>query len=219
MNSDSFTQVSHEYTSLVYIQASERSAASLRSVAMRIRRNVRQSDTLLVFERVCALVLPDTPLAGAQAVARRLWMLLADIECELQIFYGLSALTIVQQLQAERVARGPEEDGESEASSDSVSAEEKEKVSSMPYLAFLSAYPPRRLLHIVPFELARHYQCVPIGVERDMLTIGASRRLDDKIIAQLQELTRRRIFQVRCEASLIDDILGYWQRTHVTQLI
>lgn len=217
MNSMSLTQVSDECTSLVYIQASERSAAALRAVAARIRRNVRQSDTLLLFERVCAVVLPGTPLEGAQAVARRLSMLLTDVECQLQVLYGLSALTIVKRLQAEQTTCVQAE--ESLSVPGESAAHGAEGASSMPYLAFLSAYPPRRLLHMLPFEMARRYQCVPIGIERDMLTLGTCRRLDDGVITQIQEMTRRRLFQVRCEASMIDDILGYWQRMHITQLI
>jgi Type II secretion system (T2SS), protein E, N-terminal domain len=82
----------------------------------------------------------------------------------------------------------------------------------MPYLAFLTQYPSQRLLHLFPYELAYRYRCVPVGAERGTLTLAASEPLDHTVIAYFQTLIQQRIFQVRCEASMIDDILRYWQR-------
>src|SRR5579885_1461074 len=61
-----------EQFSLVCITLNEQSAASVRRVARRVCRNVRQSDCVLYASRVSAVVLACTALSGAQAVARRL---------------------------------------------------------------------------------------------------------------------------------------------------
>ncbi|TMD51307.1 MAG: hypothetical protein E6I93_10940 [Chloroflexi bacterium] len=90
-----------------------------------------------------------------------------------------------------------------------------QRIQPVPYLAFLADYPSRRLLHLFPYELACRYQCVPVGADRDMLTIGTSQRQDDAVIAHFEQVTRRGIFQVRCEVSMIDDVLRYWQRVEV----
>jgi hypothetical protein len=82
----------------------------------------------------------------------------------------------------------------------------------LPHLAVLAQYPAPRILHLFPYELACHYRCVPVGAERTMLTLATSQRLELEVIAYFQEITRRNIFLVRCEASMIEDVLLYWHR-------
>ena len=238
-------QIYDDCVSLVYIIASDEHASRLPRAAQRIRRNVRCTDTVLLLEHTCAIILPQTPLPGAQAVARRVVALLVDIDCELQAFYGLSAISIWQRLQSERaidvhagslesmegagvgmsfiastrsiesvgeaMVEHPHADGETNSATNQCS----QSIQPVPYLAFLADYPSRRLLHLFPYELACRYQCVPVGADRDTLTIGTSQRLDDGVIAHFEQVTRRGIFQVRCEVSMIDDVLRYWQRVEV----
>lgn len=223
------TQTYDEQTSLLYIKASEESSFALLRAAQRIRRNIRQGDTVLLLEGACLVILPATPLVGAQAVARRVSLLLADVPCELQVLYGFAAVTFIRRVQAEQAREvSREEDAEEmkvgqmavgqrscdsgrlSTIADSTTADRSAPV--MPYLAFLSNYPSPRLLHLFPYELACRYQCIPVGAERDMLTVGTSQWLDHDVISHFQEVTRRGIFQVRCEASMIDDVLRYWQR-------
>ena len=241
-------QIYDDCVSLVYIIASDEHASRLPRAAERMRRNVRCTDTVLLLEHTCAIILPQTPLQGAQAVARRVVALLVDIDCELQAFYGLSALTIWQRLQSERaidvhagslesmgsagvgmrfiastrsiesvedvgeaMVEHPHAGGETNSATNQCS----QRIQPVPYLAFLADYPSRRLLHLFPYELACRYQCVPVGADRDMLTIGTSQRQDDAVIAHFEQVTRRGIFQVRCEVSMIDDVLRYWQRVEV----
>jgi hypothetical protein len=83
---------------------------------------------------------------------------------------------------------------------------------SIPYLAFLEDYPPRRLFRLFPYDLACQYQCFPVGADRGMLTVGTCQRLAEHVIAHFRQVTKHGIFQVRCEAQLIDDVLRYWQR-------
>ena len=45
-----------------------------------------------------------------------------------------------------------------------------------------------------------------------MLTLATCQRLELDVVTSFQEITRRNIFLVRCEASMIKDILLYWQR-------
>jgi hypothetical protein len=82
---------------------------------------------------------------------------------------------------------------------------------TLPYLAFLTSYPPPRLLHLVPYELACLYRCVPVGAERGVLTLATSQRLAQEVIMHFRTVTQRNIFQVRCEAGMIDDVLHYWK--------
>ena len=92
------SQAIDECASLVHITASAKYTPALLSAARRIRRNIRGTDTILLLEQVCAIGLPATPLQGAQSVARRVAALLADIDCEIQALYGLSALTLWQRM-------------------------------------------------------------------------------------------------------------------------
>ena len=236
-------QINDDWVSLVYIVASNECASLLPRAAQRIRRNVRRTDIVLLSGHICAIVLPETPLQAAQAVARRVATLLVDVDCELQAFYGRSALTVWQRLQSDgaievsvkcrdtinRVQGDREEAREGEEArmeyshaggeTNSVPEPSLQRIQSMPYLAFLADYPSRRLWHIFPYELACRYQCVPVGAERDMLTIGTSQRLDDAVIAHFEQVTKHGIFQVRCEACIIDDVLCYWQRVGVENIV
>jgi len=210
------SQTIDECASLVCITASEECASALPRAAQRVRRNIRRSDTVFLLERICAIILPATPFQGAQAVARRVSTLLVDIDYELQVFSGQSALSLWQRLQfryARVVSAGEPEVEHPHAYPVVEWNAERESVpaQSIPYLAFLANYPPHRLLHLLPYELACRYRCVPVGAERAMLTIGTSQCLDESVIAHMQEVTRRGIFQVRCEVSMIDDVLRYWQ--------
>jgi Type II secretion system (T2SS), protein E, N-terminal domain len=204
-----------EYASLVQITASAECEPALSRAARRIRRNIRHSDVVILQEHVCAIGLPATPLYGAQAVARRVSTLLVDIDCELQAFYGLSALALWQRMQSQHplvVSTEEPENVHPHAFPTMKQQDASAPVQPMPYLAFLASYPSRRLLHLFPYELACRYQCVPVGAERDMLSIGTSQRLEQSVITHMQEITRHRIFQVRCEVSIIDDVLRYWQK-------
>ena len=212
-------QAIDECASLVQIRAPEGQAPALLQAARRIRCNIRRTDVVILVEHMCAVGLPTTPLQGAQVVARRISTLLADIDCEIQAFYGQSALALWQRLQSLHALVVSTEEPEIERPYASA-AMKQEQIDSpaqfMPYLAFLANYPSRRLLHLFPYELACRYQCIPVGIERDMLTIGTSQRLDESVIAHIQEVTRRGIFQVRCEISMIDDILHYWRSAQET---
>ncbi len=211
--------------SLVYIQVPGVLSAILLRVARRIRKQVRSRDTVLLLEDGCALVLPATSMPGAEAVARRVSMLLVDVETHVQVLYGAAALEMLRRLQAQG-AKVLEPDECSEAQTEECIAKRiaqvglkkaafsepwTEPMQAMPYLAFLSHYPSRRLLHLFPYELACRYSCIPIGAERDMLTLGTARWFEQEIIARFSEATGRGIFQVRCELSLIEDVLRYWE--------
>lgn len=205
--------------SLLCVSVAETSASNVRRVARRICRNVRRSDCVLYVGRVCAVVFPATPLAGAQAAARRLRELLVDVEFELQVLSGAAALTMLQHLRAHSavVAQREEEldiparQGQEQRERQEQEIQERDR-DTLPHLAVLPQYPAPRILHLFPYELAARYHCVPVGAERTMLTLATSQHLETEVIAYFQELTRRNIFLVHCEASMIDDVLLYWQR-------
>jgi hypothetical protein len=203
-----------EGASLIHITASAEGAPALLQATRRIRRNIRSTDTIIFLEQVCAVGLPATPFQGAQSVARRIATLLVDIDCKIQTFYGLSALTLWQQLLSRHaLVVEPEEPQFEHPRVPPITQEDQINVSvqPVPHLAFLASYPSRRILQLFPYELACRYQCVPVGAERDMLTIGACQQLDKSVIAHIQEVTGRGIFQVRCEVSMIEDVLRYWR--------
>jgi len=211
-------QLIDECASLVNIIASDECAFAMSRAALRVRQNVRCTDTVLLLERTCAIGLPATTLQGAQAVARRVSALLVDINFELQVFYGHAALLLWQRLQSQHARVISAEEPVVERPHAYQGPErESNPAQSMPYLAYLEEYPPRRLFHLFPYELACRYRCVPVGAERDMLTIGTNQRLDESVIAHMQEVTRRGIFQVRCEISVIDNVLRYWQNAQEIQ--
>jgi len=194
---------------IVYIQASQQAAIALRRAAQRVKRNIRSGDTMLLFETSCAVILPGTTTCGAQAVARRIYALLADIEFELQILYAETALTLLGRLGAGQaiVPMEREERPTQPTIMSRVTAGDE-----LPYLAYLSSYPSQRLLHLFPYDLARLYHCVPVGAERGVLTLATCQRFDAELIAQFRNITQLNIFQVRCEAKMIDDILKYWRQ-------
>ncbi len=221
-------QEQQEQFSLVCIALSEPCAASVRRVARRVCRHVRQSDCVLYAGRVCAIVLARTPLGGAQAVARRLRDLLVDVEYELQALGGAAAVTMLQHLRAhEPVVVQREEDGDlslpasggregmrerEEDRGQNLWREETRERETLPQLSVLSQYPAPRVLHLFPYELARRYRAVPVGAERSILTLATCQHLEADVIAYFQKITRRNIFLVRCEERMVEDVLLYWQR-------
>lgn len=205
-------QVDSAQLSLLYIQASQQSCIALQLAAQRIRRNVRSNDTVLLLDTNCIIVLPDATVDGAQVVARRIYALLADVEFELQILCDDAALALLQRLQCERTINAVEkEEGRPQLPTSMV--RRALDGDELPYLAFLASYPSHRLLHLFPYELACRHHCVPVGAERGVLTLATCRSFDHELIVQFRNITQRNIFQVRCEASMIDDILKYWRRT------
>ncbi len=197
---------------VIHIQAAARSAVALERAAWRIRQQIRAADRVLLLERDCAIVLQASTLAGAEAVARRITPLLADVEHEQRSLAGETAQRLLRELQRQRprVLQVRPPAAVSDLPADEIQG--PEPTDGLPYLAFLSSYPSLRLLHLLPFELARHYRCVPIGAERGTLTLATWRRLDQTALAQLEAITQRNIFQVRCDPGVIADILRSWQQ-------
>ncbi len=201
--------------SLLYIQATEQACLALRRAAQRIRSNIRKEDTVLLSKKSCALLLPETPLLGAQAVARRIYPLLVDIDYDLQVLYGSAAHVLLQQVQDNHVVVSQKDTHMSEEQLSSIKKQSTvpaQEDESLPYLAFLTSYPSQRLLHMFPYELADRYHCIPVGAERGALTLATCQRLQQETVMHLCEVTQRNIFQVRCEAGMIDDVLLHWQR-------
>jgi hypothetical protein len=189
--------VEDSQVALLYIQASPQSCLALQRATRRIRRNVRRNDVVLLRGTLCIILLVATQAEGAQAVARRVYALLADVEFEIQIMYDRAAFALVQRLQNEQPF---------------VVVDERETIwkpvavtpygtdqSSLPYLAFLASYPALRLLHLFPYELAQRHRCVPVG--------------EQGLISHFHNVTQHNIFQVRCEAEMIEDVLKYWKNT------
>lgn len=198
-----------EELSLLSIQASAGSVETLHAVARRLSQNIRCSDYILLVENVCAVVLTGASFSEAEMVARRLSSLLIAIEYDLQIVAGNSARTLLSQLLSSTVLRISKDTIEPEPPA---RAADVDALDTLPYLAFLSSYPSRRLLHLFPYDLACRYRCVPVGAERGSLTIATQRRLSLEVISHFCEVTQRGIFQVRCETGIINDVLRYWQQ-------
>jgi hypothetical protein len=196
---------------LLYIQASQQSSLVLQHAVQRIRRNVRRSDSVLLRGTICIVLLPVTLPEGAQVVARRVYALLADVEFEMQVMYDNAAFALVQRLQNEHPLTIVEE-CETAWKAVSVTPCSSDQ-SSLPYLAFLASYPPPRLLHLFPYELAHRHRCVPVGAEQGVLTLATCKRLDQNLISRFHDVTQHTIFQVRCEAEMIEDVLKYWRNT------
>lgn len=205
--------------SLISITVTGADKNALLAAIRRMRRQVRGHDGVLLVKTTCALLLPATPFSGAQAVARRLAPLLSSFPCELQVYHGTTALLVLQRLR-EAGARPVEPDEcDSQLSPtppDAQLAHQEEgketTITPLPYLAFLADYPAPRLLHLFPYELACRYQCVPVGSERKVLTLATCHWLNREVITHLCTATQREIFQVRCEMTIIDEVLRYWQR-------
>lgn len=203
-------------SSLIYIEITEGPQQALQLAARRLSRQVRLSDSVLLLENACALLLPATPFSGAQALANRLALFLTDVRYTLQVYHGMTALLVLQHLHETSVRiLSHEENIEAPAPNTLAPQEDETKAvpsDALPYLAFLANYPSPRLLHLFPYELACRFQCVPLGIERNVLTLATCNWLNREIITQLRAATRRGIFQVRCEMSIIDEVLHYWRR-------
>jgi hypothetical protein len=207
----SLEMVEDSQLALLYIQASQQSRLILQHAVQRIRRNVRRGDSVLLRGTTCIILLPATLPEGAQVVARRVYALLADVEFEMQIMYDNAAQALVQRLQSEHPLTIVEE-CETAWKPVTVTPYSADQ-NGLPYLAFLASYPPPRLLHVFPYELAYRHRCVPVGVERGVLTLATYKRLDQDLISHFRGVTQYNIFQVRCEAEMIEDILKYWRNT------
>ncbi|MBO0778099.1 MAG: hypothetical protein J2P37_04655 [Ktedonobacteraceae bacterium] len=201
--------IDNEQIALVHVEGNWQSEGMLSHLAGRIRRNVRRSDMVLIGEMLCLVVLTEASLEGAQVVARRLHALLADVEYTIQVLSGASARSALQTLHNAQPLYmiGSEID----AAPDGLLVSGQCAGDGLPYLAFLASYPSHRLLHLVPYDLARRYHCVPVGVERGVLTLATCQCLEQEAVSLFEEVTRKSIFQVRCEASLVEDVLCYWQ--------
>ncbi|MBX5457345.1 MAG: hypothetical protein IRZ31_10635 [Thermogemmatispora sp.] len=204
---------------LIHLQASEQSAAALERAVRRIRQQIRARDLIFSLEGECALLLRSATLAGAEAVMQRLHPLLADVEHSARCLAGEAARQFLRELQRRQPRliegdRGPQGFSQTRQIEEAAASEEDrdQTESQLPYLAFLSSYPSLRLLHLLPYELAQRYRCVPIGAERGTLTLATARRLDRSILDHLQTVTQRAIFQVRCEPEMISEILHYWEQ-------
>lgn len=208
------------HSSLISIEATDASPNTLASVARRIQRQVRGLDSIVLLPETCALLFAAMPFSGAQSVARQIAPLLHGASCKLHVYHGMTALLFLQRLQ-EAGARmlTDDDDTEDEPNAPAASLEQEypltfqEMAAPLPYLAFLTDYPSPRLLHLFPYELACHYHCVPVGSERKMLTLATCHWLNREVVTQLLAATRCGIFQVRCEISIIDEVLRYWQRS------
>jgi hypothetical protein len=198
-----------EQLAVLSIQARGGSMEALQSVARRLSQNIRRSDYILLVEAICTVVLVGASFSEAEIVARRLNKLLISIEYDLQIVAGSAAQTLLDQLVLSSALRVGQDDVFPEVP---VEVEDGDLLDTLPYLAFLSSYPSRRLLHLFPYELACHYRCVPVGAERGSLTIATQRRLSLDVLSHFGKVTQRGIFQVRCETGIINDILQYWQQ-------
>ncbi|MBX5451626.1 hypothetical protein [Thermogemmatispora sp.] len=205
---------------LIHLQAASHSTAALERAVRRIRQQIRASDLILLLEGECALLLRSATLVGAEAVMRRLGPLLADVEHSARCLAGEAARQFLHDLQRRqpRLIRGEQRDLQSQdrtqrgEAATAFEADQGQATSQLPYLAFLSSYPSLRLLHLLPYELAQRYRCVPIGAERGTLTLATVRRLDRSALDHLQTVTQRAIFQVRCEPEMISEILHYWEQ-------
>ena len=207
------------HLSLISIEATDRIVDALPSIARRIRGQVRGHDSVLLLGTTCALLLPTTPFSGAQAMARRISPLLSGFPCELHVYHGTTALLVLQRLReagARLLALEEYEDTLLSPSSENEQAHQAEHQAiagmPLPYLAFLTDYPSPHLLHLFPYELACRYQCVPVGTERKALTLATCHWLNREVVTQLHTATRRDIFQVRCETTIIEEVLCYWKR-------
>lgn len=204
------------HSSLILIEASDESADVLPLLARRMRHQLRLSDSVLLLEKSCALVFPDTPFSGVQAVMNRVSVLLTEIPCEQHAYHGTTALLLLQRLREAGARLIPFEEcawlPSAACSYQKRLLSHTESPGALPYLAFLTTYPPPRLLHLFPYELACRYQCIPVGAERKMLTLATCQRLTREIVGQLRVATSRDIFQVRCEMTMIDEVLHYWRR-------
>ena len=192
--------------------------------ARRIRRQVRFSDSVLLLDKNCVLLLPATPFSGAQAVASRIALLLSGFSCKLHVYHGATALLVLQRLNEAGAKPVPYEEGREILPAPPLEEGQARRAECkgpaahrLPYLAFLASYPPPHVLHLFPYELACRYQCVPVGAERKILTLATCRWLNREIVARLRVATSREIFQVRCEMTTIDEVLRYWQRLQETE--
>ncbi len=213
-------------SSLICIEMTGGSVQALQLAAKRIRRLLRTYDNVLLQEHTCALLLPATPFSRAQELVKRVALLLTDVPCAMQVYHGTTALLILQHLyeagatvlSSEVYVEIPSLVGKPE-----IPVEKKEhqppSSSALPYLAFLANYPSPRLLDLFPYELACQYHCVPLGSERNMLTLATCQWLNYEVVMQLRSATHRGIFQVRCEISLIDEVLCYWRRLQETHVV
>lgn len=211
-------RLTNEQIVLLYIRGAADSCLALRRAAQRIRGSIRCSDTVLLLDRSCVIVLAGTPLSGAQTVARRVYGLLVDVEYDLQILCGPTAQTLLHSVQKDHAVIVQKEMPLAEAAvtvrrhEESGSATHGTEAQALPYLAFLPGYPAQRLLHLLPYELAHRHHCIPVGAERGVLTVATCAQLATEVVAQFRSITQRAIFQVRCEESMIEDVLAYWQR-------
>lgn len=66
---------------------------------------------------------------------------------------------------------------------------------------------PRRLQQIIPYQLALAIGCVPVGRDRNRLTIAMADPTNKDALSQLEKVTGLTIFAVSCETEVLKELL------------
>ena len=77
----------------------------------------------------------------------------------------------------------------------------------IPYLTFLPARPPRRLLQVISARLAQELRCYPVGRERNMLTVAMLNPQDHQALERLRQETGLLIFPVLTHPEALESAL------------
>jgi Type II secretion system (T2SS), protein E, N-terminal domain len=78
---------------------------------------------------------------------------------------------------------------------------------SIPFMQ-LPSHIPRRLQQIIPYQLALAIGCVPVGRDRNRLTIAMADPANMDALTQLEKVTGLTIFAVSCEAEVLKELLA-----------
>ncbi|MBE3561266.1 MAG: diguanylate cyclase [Ktedonobacteraceae bacterium] len=90
------------------------------------------------------------------------------------------------------------------------SYQEQQEYQELQIIPFMKLPPilPRRLSHLIPYQAAVQFRCVPVGRTRRHLTVAMQTPHDTAIVRQLEQLTGMHIFPVGCSQEELDLLLA-----------
>lgn len=200
-----------------------------------LRRLVRKTDQVFLCGQSMYFVLLAANLQGAEIVEERLWEALLwrihsmsehDLPRPAGVSIGHSALPLPQispeeLLSAshatsrhfgERTRRTLQRTMQTACQETDPQPETEElpllaRKLGIPYLTFLPAQPPRRVLQVVSARLARELRCYPVGRERNMLTVAMLNPQDSQALERLRQETGLLIFPVLTHPEALESAL------------
>ena len=228
-----FYKMKDEKTEQARIRQVERANQGAVYLLQNIRRLVRRTDRVFLYNQTLYFVLLGANFQGAAIVEERLWeailwrmhnMAEQEISRPFKITSGhasypephayldelLDAADMPGKSFSERAPRLPGRGTRQEAAAVRGGSEELPQMArklGIPYLSLLPDQLPQRVLQLINSRLAHELHCYPIGRDRNVLTVAMLNPQDHGALERLHKETGLRIFPVLTHPEALESAL------------